>query len=38
MFLRDAMQAVNPSRFTIAFETPPPQGQGNITVWWMAQE
>jgi hypothetical protein len=38
LFLRDALQAVSPEGFTVAFETPPPSGKGNITLWWMAQE
>ncbi len=38
LFLRDALKAVTREGFTVAFETPPPKGEGNVTVWWMAEE
>jgi hypothetical protein len=38
LFLRDALKEVTRDGFTVAFETAPPKGDGNITVWWMAQD
>jgi hypothetical protein len=38
LFLRDALKEVTRESFTVAFEGPPPRGEKNIVIWWMAQE
>jgi hypothetical protein len=38
LFLRDATKAVTRDGFAMAFESPPPKGEKNVIVWWMAQE
>jgi hypothetical protein len=38
LFLRDALKSVSKEGFVAVFETPPPKGSGNVTLWWMAQQ
>ncbi|HEY3397875.1 MAG TPA: hypothetical protein VGM19_09495 [Armatimonadota bacterium] len=37
-FARCRLAAVATTGFTVEFETAPPAGQDNVTIWWMAQE
>lgn len=38
LFLRDALKEVTREGFTLAFESPPPKGEKNVVIWWIAQE